>query len=300
MPRVRTARGLPGRIALLASAALALTLPVPAAASLAPHRLQGGGGGGFWTRARVRRALAGDPPSHRPPNPGAAPVTASSLRVLEASAPQDRANGRVFGFYPGEGPYACSGTSLGTPSGSVVLTAGHCVVEDGVWATHVVFVPAFDHERRPFGTFAATQAYAMSGWRRGGNSDFDVGALRVRRNRLGTLSAAVGAKGWTSSRSRRSQFQIFGYPAAGALDGEELRSCSSPGLGADRNLISFGGPTTVPARCDMAAGSSGGAWLVDEGQLIDGVTSYGYSGVPNRLYSPYFGSQVASFIRGLP
>ncbi len=49
----------------------------------------------------------------------------------------------------------------------------------------------------------------------------------------------------------------------------------------------------------MAGGSSGGAWIVD-GHYVDGVTSYGYRRQHGRLYSPYFGAAVGSFLRGLP
>jgi hypothetical protein len=50
----------------------------------------------------------------------------------------------------------------------------------------------------------------------------------------------------------------------------------------------------------MAGGSSGGAWLVDGGTLIDGVTSYGYTANHNRLYSPYFGPAIGHFLSQLP
>ena len=45
----------------------------------------------------------------------------------------------------------------------------------------------------------------------------------------------------------------------------------------------------MPASCDMAAGSSGGAWLFD-GEFVSGVTSYSYQGRPTQLFSPYFGA----------
>jgi hypothetical protein len=49
----------------------------------------------------------------------------------------------------------------------------------------------------------------------------------------------------------------------------------------------------------MAGGSSGGAWIVG-GQYIDGVTSYGYTGNANRVYSPYFGAAIGDFLAKLP
>ncbi len=260
-------------------ALIAISLVVPAAAhALAPLRV---------------------PP--RPPDKRfrAADIAgASSLRVLEASAPEDRANGRIFGIDPRQGPYSCSGTSLNTPSGSIVLTAGHCVLENGSWGRRLVFVPGYEREERPFGTFTVEAVYVMPQWRRSENNDFDVAALKVAPNRLGNLASVVGARGYETGRSRRTAFQIFGYPA-GASRGEELRSCRSHGLGSDPLTNLFEGPPTVPASCDMASGSSGGAWIAD-GQYVDGVTSYGYSGNLNRLYSPYFGPEVGAFLGHLP
>ena len=101
-----------------------------------------------------------------------------------------------------------------------------------------------------------------------------------------------------TGQSRDSSFQIFGYPAA-ALRGEELRSCRAHGLGSDPLTNRFSGPPTMPGSCDMAGGSSGGAWIVG-GQYVDGVTSYGYSGNPDRLYSPYFGRRSATSWRSCP
>jgi hypothetical protein len=55
----------------------------------------------------------------------------------------------------------------------------------------------------------------------------------------------------------------------------------------------------MPGACDMAAGASGGAWILAH-EYVNGVTSYGYANRPGRLYSPYFGPAVASFLRALP
>lgn len=222
----------------------------------------------------------------------------SSLRVAEAAAVETRTNGRIFGTDPAEGRYTCSGTALSTPSRSIVLTAGHCVVENHRWGQHIVFVPAYDHGARPFGTFVASAVYTTKQWRRTENPDFDVAAIRVKPNRYGTLGDVVGDREWTTGRSRFASFQIFGYPA-GALQGESLRACDTKGLGSDSLTNGFGGPPTMPGICDMAGGSSGGAWIVDD-RYIDGVTSYGYTRKHTRLYSPYFGPAIGNFLAGLP
>jgi len=225
-------------------------------------------------------------------------AAASSVRVLNVAADGIRTNGKILGVDPVSGPYSCSGTALNTPSRSIVLTAGHCVLEKGSEGRRISFVPAYDHGSRPFGTFSAEAVYVMPQWRHGENPDFDVAALRVRPSKLGALTDVVGARGYAASKSRLAAFQIFGYPAARAA-GEELRSCRAHGLGLDRLTDRFAGPPTMPASCDMAAGSSGGAWLFD-GEFVSGVTSYSYEGRPTQLFSPYFGPAVGSFLRQLP
>jgi V8-like Glu-specific endopeptidase len=223
---------------------------------------------------------------------------ASSLRVLNSSDDGNRTNGKILGIDPVTGAYSCSGTALNTPSRSIVLTAGHCVIEKGSEGRRISFVPAYDHGARPFGTFVAKSIYVMPQWRRSENPDFDVAALQVEPNALGTLTDVVGGRGYATGKSRLSAFQIFGYPAARA-GGEELRSCRAHGLGIDRFTNLFSGPPTMPASCDMAAGSSGGAWLFD-GEVLSGVTSYSYQGRPTQLFSPYFGPQIGGFLRQLP
>lgn len=223
---------------------------------------------------------------------------ASSIRVGDFSGSGTRTNGRILGFDPHEGDYSCSGTALATPSRSIVLTAGHCVQERDSIGRELTFIPAYDHGERPFGTFQVEAAYMMPQWHHDENPDFDVAALRVAPNQLGALTDVVGSRGYVTGRSRHVNFQIFGYPAA-ALAGEELRSCIAKGLGSDILTYRFAGPPTIPGACDMAGGSSGGAWIVG-GEYVDGVTSYGYPGFGNKVYSPYFGPEVGNFLSKLP
>lgn len=221
----------------------------------------------------------------------------SSSRVPDTAGVEYRTNGKIFGVDPVRGPYACSGTALDTPSRSIVITAGHCIVEGRHWGHELHFVPAYDHGARPFGTFTGTAVYTMPQWRKFENPDFDVAAIEVSPNQLGTLGDVVGGREWTFNRSRFGDFEIFGYPG-GAQQGEALRSCVTRGLGSDRLTYPLPGPPTVRGACDMARGSSGGAWLL-EGR-VDGVTSYGYPFSRGRLFSPYFGSAIGSFLGHLP
>jgi V8-like Glu-specific endopeptidase len=276
----------------LPALAVALLLAAPAGAA-APtlHVLRGGG-----LAAELQLRVSGRA-AERVPRRGHH-AGASSVRVADVSEVGTRTNGKIFGVDPRTGPYTCSGTALNTPSHSIVLTAGHCVVEGGRTGRELTFVPAYDHGARPFGSFEAEAVYVMPRWLHGENPDFDVAALKVKPNKLGKLTDVVGGRGYATSKSRTSAFQIFGYPAARA-GGEELRSCRAHGLGLDRFTDRFAGPPTMPASCDMAAGASGGAWLFD-GEYVSGVTSYSYQGRPTQLFSPYFGPEVGGFLRKLP
>lgn len=292
--RGRTGRRIAGGAALLVALALGTTSAAPALALPPVHSIDvraGAGTGGHW-RVPARPPL----PRFRGAAFGSAAV--SSIHVDPASDLTLRTNGKIIGFDPREGRYSCSGTALNTPSRSIVLSAGHCAIENGSTGRRIVFVPAFDHGERPFGTFTVSSIYVMRQWRRTENPDFDVAALRVEPNGLGALTDVVGGRGYEISRSRESLFQIFGYPAA-ALHGEELRSCRARGLGVDPLTFAFAGPPTMPSTCDMAAGASGGAWILG-GQYVNGVTSYSYVGRPTRLYSPYFGREIGAFLRQLP
>jgi hypothetical protein len=295
MNRVREILAGMGVACLVAFAATPVTAE---AAAVGSHRVAGAASASrFWTPKRVRAALShGSPGAPHAPAGGAA--RASSIGVADASAVEERMNGRIFAVDPRQGPYSCSGTALNTPSHSIVLTAGHCVVEGGSWGAHIVFVPAFDHEQHPFGTFVAASAYVTPQWRRTENNDFDVAALQVEPNELGSLVDMVGGRGYEFNRPRYLPLQVFGYPA-GALDGEELRECNSFGLGSDPSTFPLPGPPTLPTRCNMAAGSSGGAWIAD-GSYINGVTSYSYDNSRSRLFSPYFGAAIGKFLNQLP
>jgi hypothetical protein len=52
----------------------------------------------------------------------------------------------------------------------------------------------------------------------------------------------------------------------------------------------YGGSTDQGLACNMTGGSSGGGWIQD-GQLAS-VTSFGYTGIKNILWGPYFGTVI--------
>lgn len=274
-----------------------LVLPATAAAAPIAHRLPPSSAS-FWTPARVQRALRFDSLEHTPRR-ASGEASASNIKVTEPTSEANRTNGKILGVDPRLGPYSCSGTSLATPSGSIVLTAGHCVYDEGRFGTRLIFIPAYSHGEQPFGAFTAEAVFVPVPWKRTENPDFDVSAMQVGSGELGTLTTTVGAKGWTSSRSRFTALQIFGYPG-GAARAEEMRECVTHANGSDRVFARLFGPPPMGANCDMASGSSGGGWLAENGTLLDGVTSYHHPPNHVRHYSPYFGPQINGFLHQLP
>lgn len=269
----------------------------------------------FWTSERMRRAeprrvtLRARPPARarvrasRSPRgtrtivPARPPVRRPrglrSLLVDDPTVDPFSTHGRIFGRYRGR-KFSCSGTVINTPSNRAVLTAGHCLREAGVWSTDVVFVPAFDRGRRPFGNFHAKTLWVLRGWLNE-NFNYDVGIISVRANSRGKPGKVVGARGWATGLGRNQLFEAYGYPA-GAARGRELRYCESQYLGDDRSTYREPGPPTMRIDCNMAGGSSGGGWIVRD-ELANSVISYGYSFQRDRIYGPYFGRAVKRLIR---
>ena len=168
-------------------------------------------GGGTTPAARAPLTVPG-----RVAATAARRASASSLRVLDASEAATRMNGKIFGVDPKEGDYTCSGTAVNTPSRSIVLTAGHCVVLEGEAASRIAFVPAYDHGVRPFGTFEVTTVYVTPQWRHGENPDFDVAALKVAPNQLGDLTDVVGGRGMATSQITLGRLRDLRLPGRGA------------------------------------------------------------------------------------
>ena len=136
-------------------------------------------------------------------------------------------NGAIF-IVEGNGELdRCSGTSVNAPNFSLVITAGHCVYDEGHWLGRKwVFVPGYRFGERPFGTFVAKWLGTTPQWLAHGNENFDVGAAVVSRNERGQrLADAVGADGIAWGLSPSQVFDVYGYPVAQPFNGATLQLC---------------------------------------------------------------------------
>jgi V8-like Glu-specific endopeptidase len=229
------------------------------------------------------------PPTAGPsaPSSGSGAVARKAQLVPDPTKYPYRTQGKLF-FRSGGGAYVCSATVVNTPSKRVIFSARHCAVEGGVWSTHVEFVPGYHNGARPYGKFVATKLYSINGWINSENSSYDISAAVLGGTRK--VAAVVGSRGIKFNLPRQQQFASYGYPAASPFDGEKLWSCPSPFRGLDRFTSN---PKTQWITCNMTGGSSGGGWIV-RGAYLNSVNSYGYVGLSNRMYGPYFGAAAAN------
>lgn len=298
---------LAGLAALAPTAAATATWTESSSASVR-HALR------FWTPARMRQArpldapspdgggLAGssDAPAGDPASDAERRAVSDFAEVADATAPGFRQNGAIFIALPGLGTARCSGTSVNAPNLSVVFTAGHCVNEGGRrWFNRDwVFVPGYHDGVRPFGVFAAKWLGATDIWVADGSENGDVGAAVVSRNEKGQrLGAAVGGYDIAWNLSPNQVFDIHGYPAGPPFDGTSQRICTdTPYLGHD--LISFlqTGPLNLALSCEVTGGASGGGWTI-HGDVLNGVTNYGYPDDPTTDFGAYFGKAVGALYK---
>ncbi len=265
----------------------------------------------YWTPARMQQARPLEAPhlgqaglarssgapsaSAGAGDPGAALSARSDFAVVaDPTAPGFRQNGVIFFVVPGEGPARCSGTAVDAPNRSVVITAGHCVHELGRWYDRDwIFVPGYHDGERPFGVFAAKWIGATAPWAGEGSENADVGAAVVGRNeRDQRLGAAVGGDRIAFGLPPSQVFDVHGYPVAPPFDGATQRVCAgTPFLGHDVESFLWRGPLNLGLTCDVTGGASGGGWTID-GDVLNGVTDYGYGDDLTTDFGSYFGGAV--------
>jgi V8-like Glu-specific endopeptidase len=263
----------------------------------------------YWTPERMRAAVPGEVLADKAvarqinAGPSAAPEiaeTGSSTKIAGTSptvtlqalhtdvAPVNHV-GKVF-FTMAGANYVCSGNSVIAENKSTVSTAGHCVNEGpGAYVTNFAFVPAYNNGTRPYGTWTARTLVTTSEWANNGDITYDGGFAVM--NTLGgqTLTTAVGGQGIAFNQPRGLTYNAYGYPAAGKFNGQTLQSCSGTATPDP-----YGQTQSQGIPCDMTGGSSGGPWLISNNTVLNSVNSFGYQGVRNTMFGPYFGADIQS------
>ena len=285
-----------------ALAAVSVLLPAAAAADELVVEKRGSSKAAvadYWTPARMARArpleLVREPGGEVAVERGGKdpfnhPAIFESGRVPEPTAPGSSINGKLFGRIKGVGGYECSATSVDAANRNLIMTAGHCVAEPSnrKFAKKLAFVPAYEEEARPFGTWVFDRIVVLRSWRRNSNFNYDFAAVELEPQGTLNLQDAVGGVPVATHLPADQTYYSVGYPVN--LDsGQKMRYCRSDFQGYDPNPIAHG-PRPIAIGCDMGAGASGGGWFVNGS--LNSVTSFGYDNHPDVGYGPYFGSKT--------
>ena len=230
--------------------------------------------------------------------------------------------GKVY-FHMGGGDWQCSGSVVsdqGRSGFSMVLTAGHCAIDEtnGTFATNWLFIPSWD--RQP-GTFSSACTASLYGcWTTAGggglyvDNDFaTAGSFNDQAVTHDWAFAVVGPGGKSPAQqldgipaigagyslgintvSSGDRLAAFGFPAAGKYHGNDLTWCANKIFVDVSSSNGSSNNATWGMGCDMTGGSSGGPWFAPfsggSGTMMS-VNSYGYSGV-TAMHGPKLNAET--------
>lgn len=279
-------------LALLAFAPVASAAQSPAAERAAIKA--------YWTTDRMANAVPRGLAKGKPGGGGSS-ATYTRSAVTNPLVGLNRTNGKVFMTF-GRTNYVCSGTSIQSGNDSLVWTAGHCVFEKGTakkpigYATNFLFVPAYDTGSEPLGRFAAATAdlRTTDEYEASESFAYDVGAAKVGTSGGSSLAGVAGERPILFSATDaqlQTDYVLYGYPVSSATgNGQRMWQCDTTFAAFDTSLT----PPSIGVACNWPGGSSGGAWTRKSDGTLLAATSYGYSGVKDRIYASRAGASAAA------
>jgi V8-like Glu-specific endopeptidase len=225
---------------------------------------------------------AGGPGAEKNPTPELSPHGTGGQPVPSPLNYPYRTCGKIY-FNQGSGGFSGS-ASLIAPN--VLLTAGHCVIENGKWSTNMVFYPSYPKRASsdPFYKFNYSYEACWTAWSQNGNSAYDYGMIWIDAgpgNSLGWLGTLWNAPGNLTC-------EAVGYPALPSppFNGGAMDHCVG-------QIVGGSGSGTVGLNNDnMEQGSSGGPWITAWQEPTRthaaGIQSFHTSPGATTEYGPYF------------
>lgn len=249
----------------------------------------------YWTPERLAAATPARAPITKGVTSKPAPVDTDATPMrTEPRAPSPEAlakatgraagsitAGRVYFIDPIDGKeHYCSGATVNSVKGKLVMTAGHCV-HNGLWMQGFIFAPGYDNGA-PYGFWPAWNLAARTDWIYYARADADLG-IAIMSSRIVDV---VGGNGLAWNWPQVSRVDVFSYPNAQSTQ----LVCTGPSVtGIDAGTIGMS-----PCPGARVKGASGGSMVIGLGELGPGV-GYMYSVVanyydivPNEIYGPYF------------
>ncbi|MBT2458889.1 trypsin-like serine protease [Streptomyces sp. ISL-86] len=161
-----------------------------------------------------------------------------------------------------DGGHFCTATVVRSPGRNLIITAGHCLLAGQSGAGGAIFAPAYANGVAPYGTWKLDEVYEDARWSSGGDDNYDLAFARLAPDASGRAIEDVtgGAVLDTSGRSGE-QVTVTGYPA----DRKVPRTCKAVAVRE--------GATEQRFDCaDFPGGTSGSAWIADDGKIIGILT----------------------------
>ena len=166
--------------------------------------------------------------------------------------------------------HTCSGAVVNSPSGTIVISAAHCWY--GVNAQSIVFIPQFTlvHGRpqAPYGVWemSGTKIYIDPRYGKGSGNGvaYDVAILTAAPNVANqTIQDVAGGLDMAiDSATQLSEVEIVGYPESDSSDHTYTTAYPRHCRNATTTYTEAGAKFFDIACTGMAAGISGGPWLV--------------------------------------
>lgn len=203
--------------------------------------------------------------------------------------------GEVF-FTMGDTDYTASATVLQSASNAknrkdIVVTAAHNIEDSqGNRATNWMIAPGYHNGNEPFGEWTARELQVAPGWTRNHNEDSDVGFAVMNPRNSKHIADAVGGARIGFNTSKDVSVSAFGYPG---YKGESLKVCSNKATRPNRNRQA----AARAIDCNMAEGSSGGAWCWKDKNhsgdcTIVSVNAYSYNNEMSVMHGPVLGDEA--------
>jgi glutamyl endopeptidase len=170
----------------------------------------------------------------------------------------------------------CTGWFIGSRA---IATAGHCVHTGGpggAWRTNVRVYPGYNAGSAPYGSFAATTLFSVTGWTNSSLEEYDYGAVRVGTN----IGNTVGWFGfwWQSTSLTGLPEAVTGYPGDKSplkslwTAHDEIRSTTTRQVFYKNDTA--GGQSGSPVWHDRPPGSS----FCSNGPCVNAIHAYGLHG----------------------
>ncbi|MFF4695685.1 trypsin-like serine peptidase [Streptomyces chattanoogensis] len=256
----------------------------------------------YWTPQRMAAAIA---PAHgrTVSRPSPAPLTGrSGAKKTSGRVPAGRhfdgipSVGVLFSVDGDSKAHHCTASVVHSPSGNLILTAGHCNP-----GSRAAFVPQYTSgaATQPYGVWAIDATYDYPGrGTTGPGADLDFAFATVAPDDQGrSLESVTGGNTLTPTPGYRNKVTVVGYPSVRNDPQDRAVRC-------DTSTARLSGTRQLRMECGgFYGGTSGSPWLTHYDErtrtgrivgLIGGLNGGGPTG-PNSdrtSYSPYFGTEI--------